>query len=73
MYTLLGLVRTYGPGPVDAACATALEFDVIAVPKIASMLEQATENTTRTCPWPPGRNRLALPATPPNTQPTEHS
>ncbi|WP_287014856.1 IS21 family transposase [Gordonia sp. (in: high G+C Gram-positive bacteria)] len=50
VYTLLGLVRTYGPGPVDAACATALEFDVIAVPKIASMLEQATENTTPDMP-----------------------
>ena len=45
VYRLLGLVRRYGPGPVDAACARALEVDVVAVTKIASMLEKATENT----------------------------
>ena len=44
VYRLLGLVRRYGPGPVDAACARALDFDVVAVTKIASMLEKATEN-----------------------------
>src|SRR5258708_11062157 len=46
---LLGLVRRYGPGPVDAACARALDLDVVNVTKIASMLEKATENT----PLPP--------------------
>ncbi|MGH3305948.1 MAG: Mu transposase domain-containing protein [Streptosporangiaceae bacterium] len=46
---LPGLVRRYGPGPVDAACARALELDVVSVTKIASMLEKATENT----PLPP--------------------
>ena len=45
VYRLLGLVRRYGPGPVDTACARALELDVINVTKIASMLEKATENT----------------------------
>jgi transposase len=45
VYRLLGLVRRYGPGPVDAACARALELDVVNVTKIASMLEKATENT----------------------------
>jgi hypothetical protein len=49
VYRLLGLVRRYGPGPVDAACARALEVDVVNVTKIASMLEKATENT----PLPP--------------------
>ena len=44
VYRLLGLVRRYGPGPVEAACARALEFDVVNVTKIASMLEKATEN-----------------------------
>ncbi|HEX9030815.1 MAG TPA: IS21 family transposase [Streptosporangiaceae bacterium] len=44
VYRLLGLVRRYGAGPVEAACARALEFDVISVTKIASMLEKATEN-----------------------------
>ncbi len=43
VYRLLGLVRSYGPGPVDTACATALELDVVDVTKIARMLEQARE------------------------------
>ena len=43
VYRLLGLVRTYGPGPVQAACARALELDVVDVTKITRMLEQATE------------------------------
>ena len=55
-----GLVRRYGPGPVDTACAHALELDVVNVTKIASMLEKATENTVP----PPGS-----PATWPNTGP----
>jgi transposase len=45
VYRLLGLVRRYGPGPVDAACTRALDVDVVNVTKIASMLEKATENT----------------------------
>jgi transposase len=45
VYRLLGLVRRYGPGPVDTACARALELDVVSVTKIASMLEKGTENT----------------------------
>jgi hypothetical protein len=45
VYRLLGLVRRYGPGPVDQACTRALEVDVVNVTKIASMLEKATENT----------------------------
>jgi hypothetical protein len=49
VYRLLGLVRRYGPGPVDAACARALDLDVVNVTKIASMLEKATENI----PLPP--------------------
>jgi transposase len=46
---LLGLVRRYGPGPVDTACQQALDLDVVNVTKIASMLEKATEGT----PLPP--------------------
>jgi hypothetical protein len=49
VYRLLGLVRRYGPGPVDAACQRALDLDVVNVTKIASMLEKATENM----PLPP--------------------
>jgi transposase len=43
VYRLLGLTRTYGPAAVDAACARALELDVVDVKKIARMLEQAIE------------------------------
>jgi transposase len=43
VYRLLGLVRSYGPAPVDAACSRALELDVLDVTKIARMLEQALE------------------------------
>jgi Mu transposase, C-terminal domain len=56
VYRLLGLVRRYGPGPVETACARALELDVVNVTKIASMLERATENAVP-------------PATRPNTGP----
>jgi transposase len=57
VYRLLGLVRRYGPGPVDTACARALELDVVNVTKIASMLEKATENTP-----PPARPAVAAAA-----------
>ena len=50
VYRLLGLVRRYGPGPVNTACGTALDLDVISVTKIASMLARATENTTPQLP-----------------------
>ena len=43
VYRLLGLTRSYGPAAVDAACARALELDVVDVRKIARMLEQASE------------------------------
>jgi transposase len=46
VYRLLGLVRSYGPGAVEAACARALELDVVDVLKIAKMLEQAREQDT---------------------------
>ena len=41
VYRLLGLARSYGPEAVDAACARALDLDVVDVGKIARMLEQA--------------------------------
>jgi len=43
VYRLLGLVRNYGADTVDAACARALELDVVDVTKVARMLEQARE------------------------------
>jgi Mu transposase-like protein len=50
VYRLLGLTRRYGSTPVQAACARALELDVISVGKIASMLERATEQTVLPAP-----------------------
>ena len=44
-YRLLGLVKRYGPDPVDTARGRALDLDVVSVSKIAAMLERATENT----------------------------
>ena len=43
VYRLLGLVRRYGPGPVDVACERSLDLDVVSVSKIAAMLAKATE------------------------------
>ncbi len=40
--TLIGLARKYGNGPVEQACAAALELDVISVPKIKSIVEKGT-------------------------------
>ena len=50
VYRLLGLTRRYGSTPVQAACARALELEVISVGKIASMLERATEQTVLPAP-----------------------
>lgn len=50
VYRLLGLVRRYGPGPVQTACAKALDVDVVSVSKIASMLEKAIETTPSLTP-----------------------
>lgn len=58
VYRLLGLVKRYGPGPVETACARALDLDVVSVPKIAAMLAQALENS----PIPPPRAASGLAA-----------
>ncbi|MCA1694174.1 MAG: IS21 family transposase, partial [Actinobacteria bacterium] len=42
VYALLGLVKKWGAGPVDAACARALEFEAVNVGLIGRMLERAT-------------------------------
>ncbi len=42
VYALIGLCRTYGNGPVEQACAAALELDVVSVPKIRSIVEKGT-------------------------------
>jgi hypothetical protein len=43
VYRLQGLVRRYGPDPVETACARALDLDVVSVSKIAAMPAKATE------------------------------
>jgi transposase len=43
VYRLLGLVRRYGPEPVETACSRSLDLDVVSVSKIAAMLAKATE------------------------------
>jgi hypothetical protein len=48
VYRLLGLVRSYGPAATDAACARALELDVVDVTKVARVLEQARERQPAT-------------------------
>jgi hypothetical protein len=50
VYRLLGLVRRYGPTPVETACSRSLDLDVVSVTKITSMLEKATENNPSTLP-----------------------
>lgn len=50
VYRLLGLVRSYGPAAVEAACAQALELDVVDVTKIARVLEQARERDRAAAP-----------------------
>jgi hypothetical protein len=58
VYRLLGLVRRYGPVPVEAACSRSLDLDVVSVTKIASMLTKATEQEPTALPAaagaPPG-------------------
>jgi hypothetical protein len=44
VYALLGLVKRWGAPTVEAACARALETEVINVPLIGRMIARATEN-----------------------------
>ena len=50
VYRLLGLVRRYGADRVEQACSRSLDLDVVAVTKIAAMLERATETATPALP-----------------------
>ncbi|HZE17307.1 MAG TPA: IS21 family transposase [Mycobacterium sp.] len=71
-YSLIGLVKRYGPDPVNAACSTALDLDVVSVPKIRSMLERATETTTPALPAAAGSpNRFARDPSEFKTSPTQ--
>ncbi|WP_207082371.1 IS21 family transposase [Nocardioides sp. S5] len=59
VYRLQGLVRRYGPEPVENACARALDLDVVSVSKIASMLEKATEREQPVLPAAAGSGHNA--------------
>ena len=61
---LCGLARRYGADRVEAACARALDLDVIDVSLIDRMLQQATENVSPdgpSSPPPPQLPRFARP------------
>jgi transposase len=55
VYRLLGLVRSYGEVATDAACARALELDVVDVTKVARILELAREHQPAPAPAAPVR------------------
>ena len=55
VYRLIGLAKRYGAAAAEAACARALDVDVISVSKIESMLKNATENTPAAARLPAGR------------------
>ena len=73
VYRLLGLVRRYGPGPVEAACERSLDLDVVSVSKIAAMLAKATEQHQPALPGVAGASHnpeaAGSPAIPANTRP----
>ena len=51
VYALLGLVRRYGDGRVNEACATALAAEMLSVRRLARLLELAAPSP----PPPPAR------------------
>jgi transposase len=60
VYRLQGLVRRFGPDPVNTACGRSLDLDVVSVSKIAAMLERGTEQQQPTLPaaaGTPGNSR----------------
>jgi transposase len=61
VYALLGLVRKWGPGRVDAACRRALEAEAISVPLVGRILARGTENASHqpALPFPAAQPRFA--------------
>ena len=64
VYRLIGLAKRYGPPAAEAACARALDVDVINVSKIESMLKNATENTPAAAGLAAGGRRRPGPVRP---------
>ena len=54
VYALLGLVKRWGAGRVNTACASALAHEVVNVGLIGRMLERGTEQQTVIQPALPG-------------------
>jgi transposase len=54
VYALLGLVKKWGAGPVDAACSRALEAEAVNVGLIGRMLVRGTEAAVAEAPKPTG-------------------
>src|SRR5258708_11754230 len=69
VYRLVGLAKRYGPQAAEAACARALDLDVINVSKIESMLANATEKNTRGPAAVPPRPAPSAPPPPPTPTP----
>ena len=70
VYRLIGLAKRYGAEAAEAACARALDVDVINVSKIESMLKNATEKTPAAAARRGGRPAAAgSPVTRPSTPP----
>lgn len=61
VYRLVGLAKRYGAAAAEAACARALDVDVVNVSKIESMLKNATEKNAALLPAavPAGAGRFA--------------
>ena len=60
VYALLGLVKTLGRGAVEAACARALETEMVNVGLIGRMIERATEEAAEPAGRPTGRPPVSL-------------
>jgi hypothetical protein len=73
VYRLLGLVRRYGPGPVETACSRSLDLDVVSVTKIASMLAKATEREQPRLPAAAGSQGGRFARDPSEYSPTNHT
>jgi hypothetical protein len=53
VYALLGLVKHWGPEPVEAACERALQAEAVSVALIGRMIERATETAVADAPAVP--------------------
>jgi transposase len=62
VYALLGLVKHWGPRPVEAACERALAAEAVSVALIGRMIERATETAVADTPAAPAAPTAVAPA-----------